>query len=359
MRSWRKFMVGVITCGALTLGGAVAHADAPTTGDEADETTAAPEPPVAVDATSVTLPLFGAPLTVDVTTDAGGGLVEVALNPADDYTATKVKPNRVRFVNGDESARVHVSAKRGGERVGVKAGSLDDVTGPGGWSGDVFGDGTATTVSFQIGADDDGSPTISGVAVDSSAEFEIGELQTRSREDDDRSRIGASVKIVFNQSGQTRTLTIKVGVGTRGDESAAHVKIKLSRVRGRQVVDGEAIGTHTWNGVLCDGTAASITYTVGDDGTISGVTATPEAEVREGRHVKVSFSRGERVSIKVSNRGGEMTVGAKERIRCNRTDAVVNTEVDDHARDGDDDRRGKRDRGNRNGDHGGKRRGGD
>lgn len=361
MRSIRTTTTLLAGCAAMALGvlsfGTAAHADDDDTTDDAEEVA---EPPAAVGSSSVTLPLFGAPLTVDVTTDAGGGLVEVALNPADDYTATGVKPNRVRFVNEDGTAGVRVSAKRGGERIGVQAGTLDDVSGPGSWSGDVFGDGSTTTVGFTIGAADDGSPTISGIAVDSAATFEVGDVEARVS--DDGSRTGSRAVIGFSQSGQTRQLTISVGVRT-GDDAASSVRIKLSKLRGRQVVDGDVTGAHSWSGVLCDGGQATVSYTVADDGTITDVVASPDAEVRDGRQTRVRFSPGEVVVIKVVDRDGAPTLTATPRIRCDRADAVVNTEVDevevtdaeraeraerrDERRDEREDRRGdgKRERG--------------
>lgn len=325
MRSIRTTTAVVIGCVAMALGGTAAHAD---DGDETtdDTTDEVAEPPAAVGSSSVTLPLFGAPLTVDVTTDAGGGLVEVALNPADEVTATGVKPNRVRFVNEDGTASVRVSAKRGGERVGVTAGTLDDVSGPGAWSGDVFGDGSTTSVAFTVGADGDGAPTISGVTVETTSTFEIGDVE--STQSDDGARTGSRVVIEFAQSGQTRRLTIAVGVRT-GDDAASSVRIKLSRLRGRQIVDGDVTGAHSWAGVLCDGSPASVSYVVDDEGAITDVVASPDAEVTDGRRTKVAFSQREIVVIAVTDRDGAPTLTATPRIRCDRTDPVVNTEVDE------------------------------
>ena len=53
--------------------------------------------------------------------------------------------------------------------------------------------------------------------------------------------------------------------------------------------------------MLCDGTNATINYTVAADGSITDVTATPEgAEILSGDHgVKVSFATGESVHINV------------------------------------------------------------
>ena len=100
--------------------------------------TAAPAAPVVADTSTTTLPLFGTTLTVDVSTTPSGSLAGVAVNPAIGLTATKVHPNRVTFVNDEKTGKVHVETHRGSERTGVVAGSLGDITGKGGWSGDLF-----------------------------------------------------------------------------------------------------------------------------------------------------------------------------------------------------------------------------
>ena len=47
--------------------------------------------------TTVTLPLFGVPLTIDITTGPGGALADVSVDPADNTVATKLKPRKVVF----------------------------------------------------------------------------------------------------------------------------------------------------------------------------------------------------------------------------------------------------------------------
>ena len=130
----------------------------------ATATAAAPVDP------TVTLPLFGAPLTLDITTDPGGAITNVAVTPADANTvATKLKPHKVVFQSANpadptgDPAKVVIKSGHGGQSVSARAGSLADVSGPGTWSGDVFGTGTASTVAFTIGAATDGSPDITGI----------------------------------------------------------------------------------------------------------------------------------------------------------------------------------------------------
>ena len=81
--------------------GAQASADDPPAETETTvpEPVVAPAEPVVAASSAVTLPLFGAPLVVDINVDPGGNLVDVALNQPGDFTATTVKPNKVVFVN--------------------------------------------------------------------------------------------------------------------------------------------------------------------------------------------------------------------------------------------------------------------
>jgi hypothetical protein len=294
----------------------------------------------------VTLTLLGSPLIADVTTDAGGGLVDVTLTPAEGYDPARVKPNKVSFVNEAEGVTVKVSAKHGGERVVARAGSLADVSGPGGWSGDVFDTGETTNVAFTVAAGADGAPDLTGITVDSPLANVIGEVERNTHADPndaDETYQSAKVTIEFTRSGQTRYLTIKAAVFTDDGETRSALKVSLSRVRGRMLADGEAVGPHTWNGQLCDGTAASFTYNVSDTGDITDVVATPAAEVRgDGSHVKVVFNDHERVSIKVrSDDAGALTVSTDERQRCGRNDPTVNGVAVESPDDGDDGDDGK------------------
>ena len=93
---------------------------------------AAPATPVP---TTVTLPLFGAQLTVDITAGPGGNLATVAVNPADSLTLVKNRPNKVAFVNEDGTAKIVVKSNGGGQKVQARAGTLADVSGPGTWRG--------------------------------------------------------------------------------------------------------------------------------------------------------------------------------------------------------------------------------
>ena len=238
------------------------------------------------------------------------------------------------------------------------------MSGPGVWSGDVFGSGEPTTVNFTVGTTGDGAPDITGVTVASPHEHTIGATDYQSDEDGDAS---ASVKIEFTAAGQTRTLRIKAKVDTGHDrknadnadeatgETRAKLSIALSKIRGRQIAAGDAVGPHSWTGMLCDGTTATVDYTVTEDGSVSDVAAIPEgAEVKTAQHgATVRFATGERVNIRVKSEGDEMTVGVRTKIRCEASDPSVNTPIDPQAdRDERDHDRGdkKSDQGNERGD---------
>ena len=348
---------GTAALSAFALGGSLARAQD------------APAPPVADATSTVTLPLLGSPLKVDVTTDPGGGLVDVALTSNTELTPTDVDAGKVRFTNEAGDVSVKVSARHGGERVTAHAGSLGDISGPGQWSGDVFDSGDSTTVDFTIVAGADGGPDITGITVSSPLANTVGDVMRSSAGDDDQGDDDqgddggiqwAAVRIEFSDSGQSRALTIKAVLATDGDQSRATLKIGLSKVRGALLAEGPAVGSHTWSGQLCDGTAASFTYDVSDNGEISNVVATPAADVQVGGdHAKVAFSDRERVSIHVRGEGSEMAVGTREKIRCDRVDPTVNgaavalpDDVDPDSDDQDGDNAGDHD-GERDGRDGG------
>src|SRR5690606_16628130 len=115
MRRMTLITAGVLAIGSLAAasGTALAQDDA---GDDATDSTDA-EAPVPAATSTTTLPLLGAGLTVDVTTDAGGGLLEVGLDSPDDFIATGIRSNKVAFTNETDGVDVKVSTRWGGERV--------------------------------------------------------------------------------------------------------------------------------------------------------------------------------------------------------------------------------------------------
>jgi hypothetical protein len=286
-----------------------------------------------VPATStVTLPLFGVQLTVDITTGPGGALTSVNVNPADSLTAVALKPNKVVFVNDAGTGKVVVRSNNSGQKVETKAGSLSDLSGDGGWSGDLFGNGTTTTVQFTIGATPDGAPDISGIST-SDPTAQIGDVRRGgddSHDGDDGNEQQASVRIVFTSAGQSRSLTIRVTIETDDNGTpTAKTSVVLSKIRGVRLPAVQVAGPHSWSGLLCDGSTATIDYVIGTDGAISDVVPAPAADVRMvgDRGVDVRFSPKERVSIGVRKGDGTLKLSVNEKIRCDSPAPAVNTKV--------------------------------
>jgi len=307
--------------GMLALGAYPAAAD-PVATDPAPTTPPSTAAPVVAAESTTTLPLFGAQLTVDVSTTPSGSLADVSVNPADGLTATKVHPNQVVFVNDAKTGKVRVETRHGSEKTGVAAGALADIVGPGGWTGDVFGTGAKTTVSFQIAAAADGSPDITGIT-SSDPSAAIGDVQ---HNNGDRIKV-ARATVTFTSGIQTRRLTITVSVFSVGDTTKAGSQVTLSKVSGAALPADQAAGAHTWSGMLCDGSTATVAYTVGADGTITAGAVTPagaSADVN-GNMLLVRFSPTEAVRIVVQGRGGDLKISAVPSIRCQRTVPSVNT----------------------------------
>jgi len=89
----------------------------------------------------------------------------------------------------------------------------------------------------------------------------------------------------------------------------------------------------------CDGSTATVNYTVNADGTLSDVSSTPAAvrsEVRGGE-AEVRLSNDERVRIRVRLENGQITVNVEPRFRCNSPLPSVNTPT---SLGGDDDDEG-------------------
>ena len=283
--------------------------------------------PKVVGASSFTLNLLGAPIIVGVTTDPAGNLVDATLNTGTGLTPTAVMPNKVRFENTTLGTSVTVKANHGGQSVTARAAKLADVAGPGGWSGDVFGNGATTTVKFDIGMLADGvSPDILHVtaapcgapvvpapvapAAPVAAMTCVVGPTTYGDDEDDNEGTEASASVKFSLLGQTRTLRIRVGTHTEDGVTSAAVRISLSKIKGGMTV---VVGTaQTWTGTLCDGTTvASFGYLV--DATTNAVSITtaptPAAEVKNNENgVEVRFANGPRVRIGVKHDDGGAAV---------------------------------------------------
>jgi hypothetical protein len=356
----KRYFLGVAAAvlGTVMVSGTAVRAD--------DAVPAADPAPVTAAPTTIELPLFGAPLTLGITTDLGGALTEVTVDSANPTVATKLKPHKVVFKSSSfadptaDPARVVVKSGHGGQSVSARAGSLGDVSGPGHWTGDVFG--TATTVNFIIGAAADGTPDITGITTNPLG-GEIGDVKHSSGDDhegddstDTSGSARVSIKFTNTTGDQSRVLSIRVKAHDHDGKTSAQLSIGLSPIKGVAVDAATAAGPHTWSGVLCDNSPVSIAYTVAEDGSVSGVTATPAtADVKtDGDKIWVKFSDHEWVFIKVRENDGMIKISAQALLHCNSGDPTTNVDVTIPTPDQED----GHDNGFGHGDHGDHRDGG-
>jgi hypothetical protein len=301
----------------------------------------------ATQSTTTTFPLFGAPVTVDVTVDGNGALTTVAINPAATFVADAPRPNAVVFENTAETAHVVVKAADGRQRTGVVVSSLKDITGKGSWAGDVFGDGAKSSVDYTVGSTDPAGLTNPTVTIDNVTSTLTNAPIPSASTEDHHGRVSGGV-LFTKADGSTRTLVIGVFVDHEDDHGSARLRIELSKIR-PALVTTNVVGDHTWSGLLCDGkTAISVTYSVAADGTISKVTPSDStAKVNEGDNsARVRFADPAGpigVNIQVSNDNGTLGLRETPFNRCKATTApTVNvptetTVPDEQNGDGDSD----------------------
>jgi hypothetical protein len=305
------------------------------------------DPAVAVPNT-VTLPLFGVPFTIDITTGPGGALTDVTVDPASlpNTTATQLRPHKVVFESANpadptSSARVVVRSRKGGQSVSARAGSLGQVSGPGMWSGDLFGDGTASSVAFTVVDGGAAGPDITGITTTGATAGTPTVSKSTDTDEDGTVEMEAKASVKFtNTAGdESRSITIKVASETAADGTTeAKLSISLGRIKGVAVDAAAAAGPHTWTGMLCDSSTATIDYVVAADGSISDVVATPDTgDVRvHGHKIDARFSHDERVRIEVREHDGLITINVDERIKCDSADPTTNAATTSTVADDDD-----------------------
>ncbi len=308
--------------------------------------TAAPKPAVDPQApTIITLPFLTTPVTLTVTTGPGGNIVSADLDTPDTFAVGTKTSNKVNFVSTDGALQVSVKSKGNEQRVTARAGELATLIGDGTWSGDVFGDAGVSSVTYTVGDDGSGNPTLSNVAATPAAGITAEASVPEMKVGDESS--SARANVVFTKDGQSRTLSIKVSVHTPesdddDDEGGASLRISLGKLRGVPVDAALAAGPKTWTAALCDGTTtATVQYTVNEDGTLTFTSVDPaDAQVKEDTNrLDIRFADGERVRISSKLNDGQITVSIREKIRCrdaaDATTNVTNTIPSDD--EGDDD----------------------
>lgn len=293
--------------------------------------------PVVMDTTTV-LPIMGAPLTIHVQTGPGGNISLAEITPADPTMTATADPRRVTFTNADGTVKVSVKSRGNTQSISARAGSLADITGDGSWAGDVFGTGTVSNVKYHIGesATTPGAPDITGVSTDDPN----GTVNPTKSSTDDEGGMCARASVTFVLDGQSRTLTIKACVFTFTPEAenddddnnatttsaavppapvtVAKLSITLSGFKGVAQDLATAAGPKVWTGFLCDGTKATINYTVNPDGTLtldSVDPATAQTKNNDGK-IEVRFTDKARVKIRGRVNGTQITINIQDKIRC-------------------------------------------
>ena len=341
-------------------------------GGTAASASSAPAPKVA-GASSFTLNLLGAPITVGVTTGVDGSLTNVNVDPTV-LVATAARINKVSFSNVAGTASVTVRANHGGQSVAIRSTSLADLAGiANGWTGDVFGNDVKSSVTFDV-VDNAGSPELANVDCLPGGTITCSDPVTTSGhddDDDDGSSVSSSVTFT-SETGATRTLRIRVGMHTDDGNTQAVVRISLSRITEPAIT---GVGLHTWTGVLCDSTPANIDYRVEADGSITVENTTNPAFTsstsNSGEHggVTVTFTTANSEQVRIRVQGADLTVRTRVNLHCPQDLPTINSiapdpsivsgdddgddDHGDHSDDDDDDDHGDDHGGDRGGSRGG------
>lgn len=224
---------------------------------------------------NLTLP--GVPIDLDVVLDDFGNIDTVSFDFG--FTKDHESDHKVTFAKTDDGSTV-VKVKAEGAKLTakVKTSNFGDLVGDHVWTGDIFGTGVASTVSFtivQVGSGDSAYLEITSVAVTSPFESSVEGPRTEAGHGGDEDEYESKATIEFFDNGYTKSLKIEVETEHEDEEGDDHegfhakLKIELRGKDRQELLGDEAIGTHTWDGLLCDGTNASVTYTVAVDGSLT------------------------------------------------------------------------------------------
>jgi len=219
------------------------------------------EPIAQTGGATVTLPLLGTSLTVDVVLDDTGNISGVTLTPPTGFTQTTTEPTKVKFENADGTTKVSVKAKGSKLAVNAKTGSLAQLLGNGSWQADVFGTGAKSSVGYAIGDDGNGNPTLAIGPVSAAGGITATVKAPVTKSSDKRAY--ATGGVTFAAGGYVKRLHITVSVNK--ETGKANLAITLSG-KDRMRMSGtlaELSGPRTWSAHLCDGTLVTVNYHVG------------------------------------------------------------------------------------------------
>lgn len=191
--------------------------------DKADpEEVAVTEPESAVAEHELTevlssLPVLGTGLNVTITRGEDGEISAVALDPADGSTVVKENDHKMVFLLGDGETEVVVKVRRNTIQTQVKADATADVTGPGSWSADVFGNGVVTipyTVSFEGNAP---IITLGEIVTPEGVTAEVGEPKAHVSDEGDKAFYKVKVRLASGEESAKVTLVAKTYVDDDGE----------------------------------------------------------------------------------------------------------------------------------------------
>lgn len=171
-----------------------------------------------------TLPVLGTGLSVTVTRGEDGHIAAVALDPADGSTVIKENDHKVVFLLADGNTEVVVKVRGNTIQTSVRADAIADVTGPGSWSADVFGNGVVTipySLSFEGNAP---IITLGEIVAPEGVTVEVGEPKAHVSDDGDKSFYKIKVRLTSGEEKAKVTLVAKTYV----DDETGEVKVRFA-----------------------------------------------------------------------------------------------------------------------------------
>jgi hypothetical protein len=171
-----------------------------------------------------TLPVLGTGLSVTVTRGEDGHIAAVALDPADGSTVIKENDHKVVFLLADGNTEVVVKVRGDTIQTKVRADAIADVTGPGSWSADVFGNGVVTipyALSFEGNAP---IITLGDIVAPEGVTVEVGEPKAGAWDDGDKAFYKIKVRLTSGEEKAKVTLVAKTYV----DDETGEVKVRFA-----------------------------------------------------------------------------------------------------------------------------------
>jgi hypothetical protein len=193
------------------------------------------------------LPVLGTGLNVTITRGEDGEISAVALDPADGSTVVKENDHKMVFLLGDGDTEVVVKVRRNTIQTQVKADATADITGPGSWSADVFGNGLVTipyTVSFEGNAP---IITLGEIVTPEGVTAEVGEPKARASDDGDKAFYKVKVRLASGEDSAKVTLVAKTYVDDDGEVKVRFAVSVSDRSRHKHW-DGDDDDRRRWDG---------------------------------------------------------------------------------------------------------------